>query len=321
MELSEITRKILSWYPALTSMQRFNLARIIEHGRIGGTGKFVILPVDQGFEHGPGRSFQSNPVGYDPVYHARLAIQAGCNAYAAPLGALEAAADLIAAFGLPTILKVNSHDLMMPDAGDPFPAVTSWVDDADRLGCAAVGFTIYPGSLKSREMYEQVKELVADARKACLAVVLWAYPRGSGLPDPGDLDIAPPPTKGDIEVAVDIACYGVHVACQLGAHIIKCKPTKPLIALPEHVKRGTYKDVPIATLADRTRLVVQAAFNGHRIVINSGGEAKDEQEVLHEVRSLKAGGSFGSIVGRNSFQRPKEEGIKLLHAIQDIYAS
>ena len=299
--------EILSWYPALTKQQRHNLLRFINYGRIGGTGKFVILPVDQGFEHGPGRSFEPNPAGYDPVYHAKLAIESGCNGYAAPLGAIEAAADVIAEADLPVILKVNSHDLMMPDSDDPAPAVTAWVDDAVRLGCAAVGFTIYPGSLHSREMYEQVRELANDARSAGLVVVVWAYPRGSGLP------------SKDVETAVDVCCYAVHIAAQLGAHIIKCKPTKGVIGLPDHIKRGTYKDVPIDTLADRTKLVVKSAFDGHRIVINSGGEAKDEEEILEEVRQLAAGNSFGSIVGRNSFQRPKDESIALLHKIQDIY--
>jgi fructose-bisphosphate aldolase, class I len=299
--------EILSWYPAMTSQQKYNLLRFINYGRIGGTGKFVLLPVDQGFEHGPGRSFQPNPAGYDPLYHAKLAIDSGCNGYAAPLGQIEAAVDVITAASLPTILKVNSHDLMMPDDDDPAPAVTAWVDDAVRLNCAAVGFTIYPGSVNSSEMYEQVRDLANDARSAGLVVVVWAYPRGSGLP------------SKDVETAVDIVCYAVHLAAQLGAHIIKCKPSKAVIGLPDHVKRGTYKDVPIETLADRTKIVVKSAFDGHRIVINSGGEAKSDQDVLDEVSQLAKGGSFGSIVGRNAFQRVKDESIVLLHKIQDIY--
>lgn len=300
-------KEILSWYPALTNMQRHNLLRFINYGRIGGTGKFVLLPVDQGFEHGPGRSFEPNPAGYDPAYHAKLAIESGCNGYAAPLGQVEAAADIIAEAELPTILKVNSHDLMMPDGDDPYPALTAWVDDAVRLNCAAVGFTIYPGSVHSKDMYEQVRELADDARAAGLVVVVWAYPRGSGLP------------SKDVETAVDICCYAVHIAAQLGAHIIKCKPTKGVIGLPDHIKKDTYKNVPIDTLANRTKVVVKSAFNGHRIVINSGGEAKGDDEVLEEVRQLNAGGSFGSIVGRNAFQRQKDESIALLHQIQDIY--
>jgi class I fructose-bisphosphate aldolase len=283
--------------------------RIINYGRIGGTGKFVILPVDQGFEHGPSRSFLPQPSGFDPRYHARLAVDGGCNAYAAPKGALAAAADLIAKEDLPTILKVNSHDLLMPDASDPFPAITSWVDDALELGCAAVGFSIYSGSVHSREMYDQARQLAQDARDAGLIVVLWAYPRGSGLPSKA------------VETAVDVVCYGVHIAAQLGAHIIKCKPTIAKIGLPDHVRRETFKDVAIDTLAARTRLVMQSAFDGHRIVINSGGPAKGTEAILDEIRQLKDGGSFGSIVGRNTFQRPLKAAIELLHKIQDIHVS
>ncbi|MEK7397901.1 MAG: class I fructose-bisphosphate aldolase [Candidatus Poribacteria bacterium] len=305
--------EIMSWYPAMTPMQKHNLLRFINYGRIGGTGKFVMLPVDQGFEHGPGRSFQPNPAGYDPVYHAKLAIDSGCNGYAAPLGQVEAASDIIAEADLPTILKVNSHDLMMPDDDDPNPAITSWVDDAVRLNCAAVGFTIYPGSLHSKDMYEQVRELAQDARAAGLVVVVWAYPRGSGLKAKEGLK------SKDIETAVDVVCYAVHIAAQLGAHIIKCKPTSALVGLADHVKRGTYKDAPIDTLADRTKIVVKSAFDGKRIVINSGGEAKEDQEVLDEIKQLAEGTSFGSIVGRNAFQRSKDEAISLLHQIQDLY--
>lgn len=299
--------EILSWYPELTPEQQRNFLRITNYGRIGGSGKYVILPVDQGFEHGPGRSFEPNPEGYDPVYHPQLALDAGCNAYAALLGALEAASDVIAAADLPTILKVNSHDLMMTDGADPSPAITAWVEDAARLNCEAVGFTIYPGSAHSQEMYGQVRELANDARAAGLIVVLWTYPRGSGLP------------SKEAETAVDVVCYAVHIAAQLGAHIIKCKPSTELIALPDHIKQGTYAEAPIETLADRTKLVVRSAFGGRRVVINSGGEAKTTEAVLEEIKQLNAGGSFGSIVGRNAFQRPKDEAVDLLHQIQDIY--
>lgn len=192
----------------------------------------------------------------------------------------------------------------MPDNGDPFPAITAWVDDAFRLNCPAVGFTIYPGSVHSRKMYEQVRELVNDARKAGLIVVVWAYPRGSGLP------------SKKVETAVDVVSYGVHIAAQLGAHIIKCKPTIEIIGLKTHIEKGNCKDVPTG----RTRFVIKATFDGHRIVINSGGAAKEKEDVLEEVKALKQGGSFGSIVGRNSFQRKKDEGVDLLHEVQDIYA-
>ena len=307
--MSTGVNEIMSWYPSLTEKQQQNLLKLITYGRIGGSGKFVILPVDQGFEHGPARSFQPNPAGYDPRYHAELAVKAGCNGYAAPLGALEAAADIIAKENLPIILKVNNHDGMMPDDKDPFPALTSWVDDAVRLNAAAVGITIYPGSVHAREMYEQVKHLVADARAAGLIVVVWAYARGSGLPNE------------EAETALDVVSYAVHIAAQLGAHIIKCKPAKKLIALAGNVKKGVYDGLPMDTLADRTKLVVQSAFGGRRIVICSGGDAKKTEDLLAEITELKKGGAFGSIVGRNSFQRPEKEAIDLLHKIQDIYVS
>lgn len=307
-------KEIVSWYPALTPPQGENFLKLLNYGRIGGSGKFVILPVDQGFEHGPGRSFESNPAMYDPVNQAKLAIAAGCNAYAAPLGSLEAVAGVIEEAGIPTILKVNSHDLMMPDDADPYPAITSWVEDAVRLGCAAVGFTIYSGSSYARAMYEEVEELVYDARTAGLVVVIWAYPRGSGI-----VPANPEIPKKDLEVSVDVVAYGVQIACLLGAHIVKCKAPKPIVGMKDSVKREVYTNVPTATVSDCVRLIMRAAFNGHRVVINSGGEARETEAILEEVRQLNAGGSFGSIVGRNAFQRPHDEAVQLLHKIQDIY--
>ena len=300
------TGRLLSYYPALTDMQARNLRRIADHGRLGGTGKFVVLPVDQGFEHGPGPSFEPVPDGYDPDYHVRLAAESGCNAYSAPLGFVEASHDEIRRHDIPTILKVNSHDLMMPDDDDPKLAVTSWVDDAVRLGCEAAGFAIYPGSRHAGEMYGQVRELVRDARSAGIVVVLWAYSRGSGL------------GGKDAETALDVVCYAVHIAAQLGAHIIKAKPPTAHLALPGSA--ATYANVPIDTLADRIRLVMRSAFDGKRIVINSGGLNRGRQDVIDEVTGLAHGGSHGSIVGRNAFQRPWGDAVSLLHDIQDIFA-
>ena len=152
--MTERVREVLSWYGSDNPGTLTNLARMLNHGRLAGTGKFVILPVDQGFEHGPGRSFAPNPAGYDPRYHFELALDAGCNAYAAPLGFLEAGARDFAG-ELPLILKVNNHD-SLNDETDPLQAVTSSVSDALRLGCVAVGFTIYPGSEHRFEMYQQI---------------------------------------------------------------------------------------------------------------------------------------------------------------------
>ena len=181
-------REILSWYTSENPGVRTNLARMLNHGRLGGTGKMVILPVDQGFEHGPARSFAPNPAGYDPRYHFQLAIEAGCNAYAAPLGFIEAGVSDFAG-EIPLILKCNNHDLLN-DERDPIPAVTASVNDALRLGCSAVGFTIYPGSTERNEMYEQLRELAEEAKSAGLAVVVWAYPRGSGLSKEGETAIS-----------------------------------------------------------------------------------------------------------------------------------
>jgi fructose-bisphosphate aldolase, class I len=265
----------------------------------------VILPVDQGFEHGPARSFAPNPAGYDPRYHFQLAIDAGCNAYAAPLGFIEAGAAEYAG-RIPLILKANNHDLLYTNPEAPLPAVTAGVEDALRLGASAIGFTIYPGSGARTEMYEELRELAAEAKAAGLPVVVWSYPRGGNLPK-------------EAETAVDVSAYAAQIAAQLGADIIKVKPPahapwdKTAAAALE--KAGTKLD----TLADRVRHVIQGAFGGRRIVIFSGGEAKGTEEVLEENRQCAAGGSFGTIMGRNSFQRPHDEAVKLLQDVMEIH--
>jgi class I fructose-bisphosphate aldolase len=298
------TREILSWYAGENPGVLTNLARLLNHGTLAGTGKFVILPVDQGFEHGPSRSFGPNPAGYDPRYHFQLAIEAGCNAYAAPLGFLEAGAAEFAG-QVPLILKLNNADSLY-SSKDPCPAVTASVKDALRLGCCAIGYTIYPGSSFRNEMYQDLREVAEEAKAAGLAVVVWSYPRGSGLSKDG-------------ETAVDVAGYAAQIAAQMGAHVIKVKPPTPFIEQAEAKKVFEKHKVPIATLAERVRHVVQSAFNGRRIVIFSGGPAKGTEEVLEEIRGIRDGGGFGSIIGRNSFQRPLAEGTQLLRTVMDIY--
>src|SRR6202044_223769 len=142
MHITEQVRKILSYYESDNPGAKTNLSRILMQGRLAGTGKLVILPVDQGFEHGPARSFSPNPAAYDPHYHFQLAVDAGLSAYAAPLGMIEAGADSFAG-AIPTILKVNSANSL---ATEKDQALTGSVNDALRLGCSAIGFTIYPGS-------------------------------------------------------------------------------------------------------------------------------------------------------------------------------
>lgn len=297
---------ILSWYESDNPGTKTNLARLLNHGYLAGTGKLVILPVDQGFEHGPARSFAANPGGYDPNYHFELAIQAGCNAYAAPLGFLESAAARHAG-EIPLILKLNNHDVLH-DEKDPLSAVTGSVKDALRLGCVAIGFTIYPGSSAARTMYEELRGLAEEAKSNGLAVVVWSYPRGSSLSKEG-------------ETGIDVVAYAAHIAAQLGAHVIKVKLPSEHIEQPEAKKAYEKAQVPISTLAERVRHVIQSSFDGRRIVIFSGGAKKDNDEaIFDEIRAIRDGGGFGSIIGRNSFQRPKEHALKFLQTAMKIYA-
>jgi class I fructose-bisphosphate aldolase len=304
MALTDRVKQILSWYGSENPGVRANLVRMLNHGNLAGTGKMVILPVDQGFEHGPLRSFQPNPEGYDPEYHVQLAIDSGCNAYAAPLGFLEAVADKHAG-EIPLILKLNNSDTLAK-VDQPASAITGSVKDAVRLGCTAIGYTIYPGSGQRNRMYEDLRELILEAKDAGLPSIVWAYPRGAGLSKEG-------------EQAADVTAYAAQISAQLGAHVIKVKPPKDHIEQPEAKKVFEKYGVSTKTLSDRVRHVVQSAFNGKRIVIFSGGEAKDTPTLLEEVRELARGGAFGSIMGRNAFQRPKAEGLKLLTDVQEIF--
>lgn len=299
-------REILSWYGADNPGVLTNLARLMNHGRLAGTGKMVILPVDQGFEHGPARSFAKNPDAYDPSYHFNLAIESGCNAYAAPLGFIEACARDYAG-DIPLILKVNNSDSLLKVKGNPISAVTSSVEDALRLGCVGIGFTIYPGSSDRKQMYEEIQKIAAEAKRNGLVVIVWAYARGENLSKEG-------------ETAADVIAYSAQIAAQLGAHIIKVKPPSSHIEQAEAAKVFKEQNIKVEKMSDRIRHVVDSAFNGRRIVIFSGGEAKGTDELLKESRELALGGSFGSIMGRNAFQRPKKEAIELLHNIMDIYA-
>jgi len=302
--MTEAVDRILSHYASESPGVIANLRRFFETGRLAGTGKMVILPVDQGFEHGPARSFAPNPAGYDPDYHPSLAVEAGCAGYAAPLGFIEVIAPKYAG-RLPLILKVNNSD-SLGDPGQPCSALTSNVKDALRLGCSAIGFTIYPGSGARNEMYQQIRDLIREARDVGLPSIVWAYPRGPGLSAKG-------------ETAIDVVAYAAQIACQLGAHMVKVKP--PTEHIEQDAARKAYEGVPVGTMAERVRHVVQAAFAGKRIVIFSGGAAKGTEAVLEEVRGIHAGGGYGAIVGRNAFQRSHADGLELLRDIMDIYRS
>lgn len=305
--MTERVREILSWYKHESPGVLTNLARILNHGRLGGTGRMVILPVDQGWEHGPARSFAPNADGYDPHYHFKLAIEAGLNAYAAPLGFIESgAADF--AGEIPLILKANNHDLLA-DEKDSWQALTASVKDAVRLGCCAIGLTIYPGSAVRKQMYEELRAYAAEAKACGLAVVVWSYPRGSSLSKEG-------------ETAIDVCGYAAHLAAQLGANIIKVK--LPTDHIEQDAARKVYEKekIAIGTLTERVKHVMQCAFSGRRLVVFSGGAKKeDDKAIFDEAKAIRDGGGNGSIIGRNTFQRKRNDALKLLDEIIKIYAA
>ena len=305
MRTTRTVQKILSYYEGENPGVKTNLARMLMEGKLGGTGKMIILPVDQGYEHGPARSFAVNPAAYDPHYHYQLAVDAGLSAYAAPLGPLEAGADTFAG-QIPTILKVNSSNSLLPAVAPKTQAITGSVADALRLGCSAIGFTIYPGSSVSLEMFSDIAEMRREAAAKGVATIIWSYPRGE------DLD-------KDAETAMDVTAYAAHIAALLGAHIIKVKLCTDHLSQPEAKKVYVANKVPIGTQADRVRECVRSVLNGRRIIVFSGGAAKGTDSVLDDARAIRDGGGNGSIIGRNCFQRPKEEALVLLQTIVDIY--
>ncbi len=305
MRTTRIVQNILKNYEGETPGVKGNLARLLMEGKLGGTGKMIILPVDQGFEHGPARSFGMNPGAYDPHYHYQMAVDAGLNAYAAPLANLEAGADTFAG-QIPTILKMNHANSLMSATAGKNQAVTASVQDALRLGCSAIGFTIYPGSDMALDMYEEIRDLRAEAAECGIATVIWSYPRGEALSKDG-------------ETAIDVTAYAAHIATMLGAHIIKVKLSTDHLEQAEAKKVYDKQKIDVRTQAARVRHVVDACFAGRRIVVFSGGAAKGEDAVYDDARAIRDGGGNGSIIGRNSFQRPREEALAMLAKLIDIY--
>ena len=302
MRLTRKVKEILSFYESDNPGTKANLARMLMNGRLGGTGKMVILPVDQGFEHGPARSFAPNPPAYDPHYHFQLAIDAGLNAFATPLGMVESGAVSFAG-QIPLILKVNSSNSWSMEKDQ---AITASVGDALRLGCSAIGFTIYPGSDHFDDMVEEIKEMAEEAKSVGLAVVVWSYPRGGNISKDG-------------ETAMDVAAYAAHLAALIGAHIIKVKLPTDHLEQQEAKKVYEEQKIDISTQAKRVAHIMQSAFNGRRIVVFSGGAKKGENSVFDDARAIRDGGGNGSIIGRNTFQRPREDALKMLDTIIKIY--
>ncbi len=300
--ITDSVRRILNHYDGERPGVKANLCRLLMQGRMAGSGRLVILPVDQGFEHGPLQSFAINPPAHDPLYHFRLATDAGLSALAAPYGLLAAGADRYAG-EIPLILKANNANALGTVKDE---AVTATVRDALELGCSAIGYTIYPGSDRQYEMFEEVRAGAAEARASGLAVVIWAYPRGGAL--------AP-----EDETALDVVAYGAQVAAQLGAHIIKVKAPSAGFSQKDFETLAARAGVDATSLESRVAYVVQAAFAGRRIVIFSGGPTRSDDALLDEVRAIHMGGGFGSIVGRNAFQRSHDDAVRLLHEICDIH--
>ncbi len=298
---SDSVQRILASYEEESVSIRMNLARILMHGRLGGSGRLVILPVDQGFEHGPGKSFACNPAAYDPHYHFRLAIDAGLSAFAAPLGMLMAGSKTFAG-QVPLILKLNSAN-GLSDLNDQ--AVTATVVDAMRLNCAAVGFTIYPGSDAFLGQADELRKIGQQARDAGLPLVVWSYPRGGLISRNG-------------ENALDVVAYAAHIAVQMGAHIVKVK--MPSVRIEQEAARPAYATGRWDDAAERVKHVMEAAFAGRRLVIFSGGAEKDAQSLYKDARAIRDGGGSGSIIGRNSFQRTRSEALTILGKIISIYS-
>jgi class I fructose-bisphosphate aldolase len=298
--MTPTVKAILDKYEATSPAVKASLYRILMQGQLGGTGKLIILPVDQGFEHGPARSFAINPAAYDPHYHYQIAIDAGLSAYAAPLGPLEAGADTFAG-QIPTILKINSSNSWATSVDQ---AVTASVGDALRLGCAAIGFTIYPGGENIFEQMEEIRELAEEAKSVGIATVIWSYPRGGALSKDGEL-------------ALDVGAYAAHMAALLGAHIIKVK--LPTAHIEQKDAHKSYEGTDWSKQSDRVRHVVQASMAGRRIVVFSGGAAKGADAVYQDARDIRDGGGNGSIIGRNTFQRPRDEALAMLAKLVAIY--
>ena len=297
MLASNHVQDILGFYESENPGVKANLVRMLLHGKVAGSGKLLILPVDQGMEHGPTKSFSKNPQSYDPHYHFKLAIESGFSAYAAPLGMLEAGASTYAGL-IPLILKLNSSTLLSPK-NNLDQVVTSSIKDALKLGCSAVGVTIYPGSHNFFSMIRETRDLIAEAKAAGLAVVIWSYPRGNDISKQG-------------ETATDIVAYAAHIAASLGANIIKVKlPTN-------HIERDPIP-YDISSLEKRIEYIKLSCFAGRRLVVFSGGETKTDEELFQEIQSIKLGGGDGSIIGRNSFQRSKSNAISMIGKIAKIY--
>ena len=297
-----------------------SMQSLFDNGRLAGTGYLSILPVDQGIEHSAGASFAPNPQYFDPENIVKLAIEGGCNAVASTFGVLGSVARKYA-HKIPFIVKINHNELMT--APNKFDQVLfGTVKEAHNLGAVAVGATIYFGSDESTRQITEISAAFAQAHELGMACILWCYLRNSKFKTP----------EGDMHAAADLTSQANHLGVTIQADIIKQK-------LPE--RNGGYKAVEAALGSsygktsklvyeklttdnpiDLVRYQVANCYMGRCGLINSGGESKGASDLAEAVRTAvinKRGGGMGLISGRKAFQRPMNEGVDLLNAIQDVY--
>ncbi|MHC4789667.1 MAG: class I fructose-bisphosphate aldolase [Planctomycetota bacterium] len=295
-----------------------NFQAILDHGRLGGTGHVSILPVDQGIEHTAGASFAPNPACFDPEHIVRLAIEGGCNAVASTLGVLGSVSRKYA-HRIPFLVKLNHNELLTyPNKWDQ--VFFASVQQAFDLGAVAVGATIYFGSAESSRQIQEVSEAFAHAHELGLVTVLWCYLRNSAF----KID------AGDMHLAADTTGQANHLGVTIQADIVKQKQptTNRGFELIEHFGKThpkVYSDLtPDDHPIELTRYQVACCYMGRVPLINSGGASTGEgqSDLAQAVRTAvinKRAGGLGLISGRKAFQKPLAEGVRLLHAIQDVY--
>jgi len=292
-----------------------NLNKIFNHGRLKGTGYLSILPVDQGVEHSAGASFAPNPLYFDPENIVKLAIEANCSAVASTLGVLGMVSQKYAA-KIPFILKINHNELLSyPNTYDQ--RMFAAVEQAYNMGAAGVGATIYFGSKESRRQIEEVSDAFQIAHEMGLFTVLWCYLRNPAFEKEGV----------DYHVSADLTGQANYLGSTIEADIIKQKqPTtnQGFLALDFGKTHPLmYEKLTTSHPVDLTRYQVANCFMGRVGLINSGG-ASGEDDLKQAVRTAvinKRAGGMGLILGRKAFQKPMDEGIKIIHAVQDVYLS
>ncbi len=296
-----------------------NLQWLIDNGRLGGTGYVSILPVDQGIEHSAGASFAKNPQYFDPENIIKLAVEGGCNAVASTFGVLGSTARHYV-HKIPFIVKINHNELLTyPNAYDQI--MFGSVEQAWNMGAAGIGATIYFGSDQSTRQIVEVAEAFAEAHQLGMFTVLWCYLRNSAFKVDGT----------DYHVAADLTAQANHLGVTIEADIIKQK-------LPENnggykalnsgdssygkLDEKIYSELTTDHPIDLTRYQVANCYLGRAGLINSGGASSGASDMAEAVKTAvinKRAGGMGLISGRKAFQRPMDEGIELLNAIQDVY--